>query len=200
MNSPEPAIIDQKRALRQAMRGQIMEVNRAERAESAGQAISLLTIQPIWKSSRTVLLVNPLPDELDLSPLFQIALDAGKTVCAPGYDPESTHYRPLLVENLGRDLVAGKYGILEPASDCPELPLKALDFLLVPGLAFDTAGCRLGRGKGHYDRLLSEAVGWKCGFGYGFQVLPRVPTEPHDIKLDSILTPVRWIVPCHPRS
>ena len=71
---------------------------------------------------------------------------------------------------------------------------KAFPVVLVPGLAFSTGGCRLGRGQGFYDRLLAGASGLRCGVGWDFQVFPELPSEPHDEHLDYILTPTRWVV------
>jgi 5-formyltetrahydrofolate cyclo-ligase len=64
---------------------------------------------------------------------------------------------------------------------------------LVPGLAFDPSGRRLGRGKGFYDRLLAMVRGRKCGIAFEEQVVPEIPVEPHDIRLDCLLTPRRWM-------
>jgi 5-formyltetrahydrofolate cyclo-ligase len=71
--------------------------------------------------------------------------------------------------------------------------LDQFDLVLVPGMAFDSSGNRLGRGQGFYDRLLAETSGVKCGVGYDFQLLEKIPAEPHDAKVDFILTPTRCL-------
>ena len=76
---------------------------------------------------------------------------------------------------------------------CPVVPLNRLDLALVPGLGFDARGHRLGRGKGHYDRLLAGFGGRKIGVAFDFQIMAEVPCEAHDIVLDDIVTPARWI-------
>jgi 5-formyltetrahydrofolate cyclo-ligase len=73
--------------------------------------------------------------------------------------------------------------------ECPPLPVTSLDFALVPGIAFDGLGGRLGRGKGFYDRLLSQAVGVTCGLGLDEQFLACVPVEAHDIRMNLIAVP-----------
>ena len=73
------------------------------------------------------------------------------------------------------------------------VPLNRLDLALVPGLGFDARGHRLGRGKGHYDRLLAGFGGRKIGVAFDFQIMAEVPCEAHDIVLDDIVTPARWI-------
>jgi 5-formyltetrahydrofolate cyclo-ligase len=72
------------------------------------------------------------------------------------------------------------------------VPLNQLDFLLVPGVAFDRSGRRLGRGKGFYDRLLAGVTGMKCGVAWDEQIVHELPAEPHDIAMDLMLTPSRW--------
>ena len=67
-----------------------------------------------------------------------------------------------------------------------------LDLVLVPGVAFDLHGRRLGRGRGYYDRLLSQVGGRTCGVAFDEQVVSEVPVEAHDVLLNCILTPTRW--------
>ena len=76
--------------------------------------------------------------------------------------------------------------------DCEPAPLNRLDLVLVPGVAFDAQGRRLGRGKGFYDRLLAKVRGHKCGVAFDVQIVSGLPEEPHDVRVDSILTPSRW--------
>ncbi|HTG44362.1 MAG TPA: 5-formyltetrahydrofolate cyclo-ligase, partial [Verrucomicrobiae bacterium] len=75
-----------------------------------------------------------------------------------------------------------------------EAPLNRLDFVLVPGVAFDSTGRRLGRGRGFYDQLLAGVTGIKCGVALDEQIVEKLPTEAHDIAMDYILTPTRWLV------
>jgi 5-formyltetrahydrofolate cyclo-ligase len=65
--------------------------------------------------------------------------------------------------------------------------------ILVPGVAFDLRGYRLGRGKGFYDQLLAAVRGPTCGVGFDEQIVDAVPVEPHDVRLSCLLTPTRWI-------
>ena len=103
-------------------------------------------------------------------------------------------YEAAVVREVARDLIAGRFGLLEPAPDCPNLPLKQLDLLLVPGIGFDALGRRLGRGKGYYDQLLSHTPAKKCGIAFDWQVVDELPTEPHDAPMNHLATPTRWIV------
>ena len=71
--------------------------------------------------------------------------------------------------------------------------LNRLDFILVPGVAFDLHGRRLGRGRGYYDILLAKVRGTTCGVAFDEQIVREVPVEPHDSDVNCILTPTRWI-------
>jgi 5-formyltetrahydrofolate cyclo-ligase len=97
------------------------------------------------------------------------------------------------VQNLGTDLGPGQFGIREPLATCQEVELNRLDFVLVPGVAFDLHGRRLGRGKGFYDQLLPAVRGQTCGVAFDEQIVCEVPVEPRDVHLNCILTPTRWI-------
>ncbi len=100
------------------------------------------------------------------------------------------------------DLVKGHFGILEPSSSAPVADPNGLDLILVPGIAFDREGGRLGRGRGYYDRLLAGASAFKVGVCFDSQIVPEVPREPHDIRMDAVVTPsgVKWITSLAPRT
>jgi 5-formyltetrahydrofolate cyclo-ligase len=97
------------------------------------------------------------------------------------------------LNHLATEIVAGKFGVREPAATCAEIAFDKFDLMLVPGMAFDLTGNRLGRGRGFYDRLLVETSGIKCGVGYDFQLLEKIPVEPHDAKVNFIVTPDRLV-------
>ncbi len=78
------------------------------------------------------------------------------------------------------------FGILEPTGMRCEV-LESIDLILVPGIAFDREGNRLGRGKGYYDKILKKTTAWKIGVCFPFQVLEEVPAEIHDVKMDEVI-------------
>lgn len=82
----------------------------------------------------------------------------------------------------------GAFGIWEPDGCCPETDEKAIGCILVPGIAFDRAHNRMGRGKGYYDRLLQTVAAPKIGLAFHFQVFDRVPVDSFDRKMDYIAT------------
>ena len=190
MTSPNALL---KRELRGRLRARLAEYPLARRAEASARACLLLSEQRVWREAKTVLFYAPLGDELDLLPLLREGLAAGKAVALPGLAAGSGVYEVFQIQDLAADCARGKFGVLEPKPDCPPLPLNLLDMALVPGIGFDLAGYRLGRGGGYYDRLLSRITGAKCGVALDEQVVPQVPVEPHDIRLNYILTPTRWL-------
>lgn len=184
----------QKSALRKLVRGRLSQIHPEERARLSQSAHDLLLGRTEWLQAKTVVLYAPLPDEIDLWPLLPLALQSGKKVCLPQYQPASRIYEIRQVCDLARDIVTGFFGIREPSPACPAPHLKSLDLVLVPGVAFARDGCRLGRGKGYYDRLLKNINGRKCGVAFDPQVLQSIPASPTDIPCDCILTPTRWII------
>ena len=178
-----------------AWRRQIREWLRAipaeERATAARQLQERLQAHPLWSQTDRVLCFAPLPDEPDISLIIGEALRANKIVALPRYDSAAGHYAAARIDTLAQCL-RGQFGALEPGPGCPLVPLNQLDLVLVPGVAFDLAGRRLGRGKGFYDRLLAEVRGHKCGVAFDEQIVAELPEEPHDVRVDSIVTPTRW--------
>jgi 5-formyltetrahydrofolate cyclo-ligase len=182
-----------KHELRERLRAWLKEVPAEKRELDSAQARALLARQRVWREARAVLFYAPLPHEIDLLPLLDQALAEGKTIVLPRYVPESRDYAACQVENFARDCAPGRFGVREPAARCPLFPLNRLDLALVPGVGFDAAGHRLGRGKGYYDRILAGAAGTRCGVAFDEQMAEEIPVEPHDMALHGILTPTRWV-------
>ena len=189
------SISEQKSALRRQVQVLLKNQTAAERVAASTRAIALLKQQRIWKNARAVLFYGPLPEELDIWPLAGEALAGGKAVALPRFDSTSGAYVTCQVQNLAEDLREGRFDIREPKAYCPKTVLNELDLALVPGVAFDLQGRRLGRGKGYYDRLLAAMRGTTCGIAFDQQILGEIPAEPHDLIVNCILTPTRWIEP-----
>lgn len=180
-----------KQSLRMRIQAALKELPEVKRQQGSEQAKTLLERQAVWLAARKILFYAPLPGELDIWPLFEDAIRAGKEVYLPRYIGNA--YAAGLVREPDADLTVGRFGIREPRDTCAQIALNRLDFVLVPGVAFNLQGRRLGRGKGYYDRLLAEVRGKTCGVGFNEQIVEDLPVEPHDIHLNCILTPTRWI-------
>ncbi len=193
----ETPIVAEKARIRARVRAVLGAMSPEQLATGSARARALLLEQAVWHKAQTILFYAPLPGELDLWPLAAEALRAGKRIALPRFDAATGGYAPSTVQDLGRDLVIGKLGIREPGPGCAAVESEQIDLVLVPGIAFDAYGRRLGRGKGFYDRLLQVVGGVKCGVAFDEQIVSSLPVEPHDQTLDYILTPTRWIVTRH---
>lgn len=189
MNGSAENRAEAKATLRRELRARLKAMSAASRREESVQICEHLSALPAWRDASSVLAFVPTASEPDVWPAIRAAHAAGRIICLPRFDPETNTYRPCLVSDLDADLCVGPYGIREPGAHCPEWSGKALDLILVPGLGFDGSGARLGRGKGYYDRLLAGGTGCKCGVAFEAQMIPELPMEPHDVRLDLVITP-----------
>ncbi len=180
-----------KTELRAKIRAALGKISPAVRAVESIDLCARLKVQ--IQSARTVLFFAPLPDELDIWPVLELSLALGTTCALPFFDAEKKSYCAKEIKKLATDIVTGKFGVREPAASCAKIPLDKFDLVLVPGLAFDLHGNRLGRSKGFYDRLLIEASGVKCGICHDIQLLENIPTESHDAKVNFVLTPNKCV-------
>ena len=185
-------IAEAKAALRKEFRERLKNLSAEQLSTGSARIRRRLAERPIWHAAQSVLFYVPTPAEPDLWPLVAEALNQGKSVALPRYAPTHQTYTACLIGDASRDLGPGRFGILEPTPGCPVFSLKQLDLALVPGIGFSLGGCRLGRGKGYYDRLLSGLSAFKCGVAFECQVADELPVEPHDVRLNCILTPERW--------
>jgi len=164
---------------------------RQQRRLAAAQHASPLSINhlndlPAWGAARVVASYQAINDELDLSRVDREARAANKAVAYPAI------VGPGLIEfrlcHEGEPLVEGDMGVREPGPKAQVVPLHAIDFFLVPLLACDQQGYRLGYGGGYYDRALASAAGFRCGVGFSHQLVEQLPTEPHDQALHAFLS------------
>jgi 5-formyltetrahydrofolate cyclo-ligase len=193
-NPKGPGMSLTKGTLREQLRAEAAGHTSAERQEGSLALCARLEQQAIWEDARKMLAFMPLESEPDITSLFRGCLAAGKTLTLPRFDPVAGSYEAVQVTDPATQLIRGRYGVLEPRPECLLLPLKELDLALVPGIGFSLNGCRLGRGKGYFDRMLCEVRGWKCGVAFDWQVTVEIPSEQHDIHVNSIVTPTRWHV------
>lgn len=181
----------QKAALRKQIRDALQKISPALRAVASIELCGRL--EPQLQSARTILFFAPLPDEPDVWPLLEKLLPTKKICALPAFDSATRVYSARRVQNLTTDLSAGKFGVREPSATCAEIPLEQFDLILVPAVAFDWHGHRLGRGRGFYDRLLAKVRGIKCGVAIDAQMVKEIPAGSHDARMDFIVTPTRLV-------
>jgi 5-formyltetrahydrofolate cyclo-ligase len=188
-------ISDSKAGLRKEIRARLKTMTPEQRVAASGRACALLEQQAVWRKAEHIFFYAPLPEELDIWRLVSDSLAAGKTVALPRFDSATQRYVACQIQDIAKDLHHGQFGIREAGAHCVAVPPNRLDLVLVPGVAFDLQGRRLGRGKGFYDQLLTFVRGTTCGVAFDEQIVETIPVEPHDVHLNCILTPTRWIQP-----
>lgn len=173
-----------KKALRQKMR-QLRDSRDLQEKRDHDRRINLLLKKLIQeRKAASVHSFLPMGSEVDLHPLIEELLKNGTSVVCPRTLPKRKLEH--LVLKSTHELEDGVFGTKHPAE--ANVFDGDYDIILVPGLAFDTAGNRLGYGAGYYDSFLeNHPEAFKVGVAYPFQVLDKVPTEIHDVKLDRII-------------
>lgn len=147
-------------------------------------------LKPLLAEVQTIMAYYSLPDEVNTHGLIDDLVAEGKTVLLPKVTgPDTMELR----RYTGRsDLQEGAYHILEPMGEL-FTDFSSIDLILVPGLAFDAAGHRLGRGRGYYDRLLSSlftihsSLFSSIGVCFDFQKVDEVPVDAHDMAMDRVV-------------
>jgi len=167
------------------------------RAQASRKIVTTLVARPDFAAAKVVLMTLSFGSEWDTRPLLATALSHGKTVAIPRVNAGRRMLELHAVCDLAEDVAPGYRGILEPRGHCAAVAIETIDWILVPGVAFDAHGRRIGDGGGYYDRLLPTlpATALRIAGAFEVQLVDRVPTAPHDLALDAIVTEARVIVP-----
>ena len=137
----------------------------------------------------TVMLYLSMKSEVETFGLLDILLHQEKIVCAPVVDTDQLELTPRQIRDPKTELVQHRYGLLVPNATCPILPISQLQLIIIPGIAFDGTGYRLGYGKGFYDRFLAkcpDAV--RVGLAYQMQIVEDTSPQTWDIPVHYIFT------------
>ncbi len=175
-----------KPELRREMRRRLRELAPDERMAKSRAICEAIARHPAYAGAQIVALFDPLPAEPHVELLWEMA---PRRFVYPRVDGVEM---ALLEVPSHTALVAAPGGARyrEPADLTSEVPIERVGLILVPGLAFTRTGQRLGRGGGHYDRLLARTAPGtvKLGVCFGFQLLSSLPTESHDVRLDGVIS------------
>lgn len=147
-----------------------------------------LVALPWYRQARVIAFYVSIKNEVDTHAMIERSLEEGKTVAVPRTLPDGC-LRLASIQSFG-DLTAGRFGILEPREEgSQEVEPSRVQLFILPGIAFDKCGNRVGHGMGCYDKLLSSCVMTpKVGLAFACQVLDCVPFEPHDVGLSALIT------------
>ncbi len=182
-----------KREMRTSVRAALAAVPAKDAAAWSADLGRRLVNSPGFTQARTLMAFLPISGEPDLTKPCRDALAAGKRLCLPRIDWDRGTMTPALVRSLDTGLVTTRHGIREPGADAPGVGPAELDLVLVPGVAFDASGRRLGRGSGYYDRFLAPLSVATVGVAFELQLVPEVPAGPGDVPVGAIVTERRFI-------
>ena len=200
--APPPSLVEEKRVLRRAMSDRRAALPAEERAERSRQAARRLAELPELAGARAVAGFLAKGAEIDPAEALAEVGRRGGTVVYPRVTAGEPRLRFHWVAGPD-DLRPGAYGILEPEAACPEVAPQDLDVILLPGLAFDPAGRRLGYGGGYYDEVgglvRREGRALLVGVAFDFQVVDRCPAGEDDVTIDGVVTETR-VVRCRAKE
>lgn len=165
-----------------------LERNRpADEVAAASKAIfKQLAALEVFQQARCIGAYLSLPSEVQSREIIEACWENGANVCVPYYLPAERFYGMSRL-HPGAPVRTQRWNVSEPEHPEPLDPGE-LDLILVPAMAFDLRGNRLGHGGGHYDRLLAQVKGYRLGLAFNEQVVEALPSEPHDQPVQAILT------------
>jgi len=186
---------DEKRALRERVLAARDALDPVWRAQASDAIAARIARTEGFVKAQLLLVTLPFRSEWNATLVVRRALAAGKIVAAPRVDAPARMLRAYRVDDLDRDIEHGYRGIPEPRASCAEVALAHVDWVLVPGVAFDAGGGRLGYGGGYYDRLLPFVAPGapRIAGAFDMQVVDAVPTAPHDVAVDFVVTEQRTL-------
>ncbi len=174
-----------KRALRQAMLKTRNSLSREVLDKMSEMIQARVLNMNEFASAKTVAAYYPIGSEVSTLKILSSVLQLNKHLALPRVEDETTMILAE-VRDLEKDLEVGRYNIMEPKNHCSRI--SKMDLVLVPGIAWDEDGHRLGYGKGYYDRYLANLQTVSVGLAYDFQVLEDIPHGRNDFRVNLIVT------------
>ena len=167
-----------------------------ERVQKSNSIMACLFEFANFLESKTVIFYMNSGSEVLTEAMIAKAWEYEKTVCLPWVDKKREQILPLKIDNLDKDVAPGYLGIREPISQqCKVFPVQYIDLAIVPGIAFDERGGRIGHGTGFYDKFIPalDVTTRKVALAFECQIVAQIPMEPHDRYIDIIITEERII-------
>ncbi len=185
-----------KSEIRKSTRAKRDALSKKERSEKSAAIMEQLFDFANFLESRIVLFYMSNNSEVDTEPMVRKALEIEKIVALPLIDRGKQEIVPFKVDNLERDVRPRYRKIREPIPQrCKQVPVKHVNLAIIPGIAFDERGGRIGYGTGFYDRFIPQLdiTTRKVALSFECQIVPQIPMEPHDRYTDIIITEKRII-------
>jgi len=180
-----------KTTLRKTLLEQIKNTNAAQRARVDAGVLANITACAAYTGAASLFIYVGMAGEISTRDIITHALAAGKTVAVPLCGAGNT-MTARLISSPGC-LRPGRFGILEPDASCPVADKKDIALALVPALAVDMDGSRLGRGGGYYDRYLADFPGLTLALISEDRLLDQIPAQLHDVRLHGAVTEERVV-------
>lgn len=174
-----------KRSLRELIKEKRRHFSQQKLGEMSSCICHTLLADDMLRKAEVVLMYYPLPSEVDVTPVIRELSGKGKVVLLPKVvsDTDMTIHK-YEDEN---SLCVGAFNIMEPVGE-EYMDYDSIDVVIVPGMAFDIRGNRLGKGKGYYDRFFSRVRNiYKIGVCFPYQMVDDVPCDEHDIRMDKVI-------------
>lgn len=183
-----------KRKLREHVLAARSALGAAVRGDASAAITALLLADPEWRAARCVALFRSTDEEVDTTALIAAARAEGRRVVMPAVVGRHAPLEFRDATDPGCAFARSRFGVLEPTEEAPAVPLDAIDLFVVPGLAFDAAGGRVGYGGGFYDRTLAGLRKPTVMVAFATQEVPHIPTQPHDVTMNRVATEAGWRV------
>jgi 5-formyltetrahydrofolate cyclo-ligase len=186
-----------KNQIRTNMKAFLGSLSATERHARSIAACQQLIATREFKSAQLIMLFMSMPTEVETSTLAVKAWQEGKSIAVPRVDWEGKRMEPVEIRSLDVGMRTTGPGLREPATGTA-VPLAMIDMIVIPGMAFDRNGYRVGRGKGFYDRFLAQQdfQGIRCALCFHEQLQAEpIPREAHDVPMDLIVTD-REVIRC----
>ena len=174
-----------KESVRKEYKQKRAQLSIDDKKSKSKSARNMFLQSEFYKNSRCLMVYMSFGKETETDEIIKQALLDKKILSVPVTNAQTGEMRAVIIDE-NTQYTVGAFGIREPVSEniCP---IKDIDTVLIPGIAFDKKGNRMGFGKGCYDKFLEGFEGVKIGFCYDFQIAPDVPVEEYDIPMDYII-------------
>ena len=185
-----------KSEIRRATLGRRDALSKEERSEKNAVIMNRLFGFANFMEARIVLFYMSYNAEVDTEPMIRKALELDKIVALPLIDQKKRKILPCKIDDVDRDARPGYRGIREPIPQrCKQIAVQHINLAIIPGVAFDERGGRIGNGTGFYDRFIPhlDITTRKVALAFECQIVSQIPMEPHDRYIDIIITEKRIV-------